>query len=206
MRQRDNANFAIALINMARGVMTADDVSLLRSRCFPEIPADVQATEPIYLFATNAAVDAYNTTVLQTMNTEHAISHAYGAVSGDGSRSAPFAILASVQSKKTQDTMGLPSALFLRIGARYMITSNVDTGDGLVNGVTGRLRRIDLGRHTGRQKVIKPLRVWLEFDNERSGEELRNRQRNLITRLQVTSSWTPVEPVTLVVQRRESSN
>ncbi|VDN34182.1 unnamed protein product, partial [Gongylonema pulchrum] len=61
--------------------------------------------------------------------------------------------------------MGLLRTLYLKVGGRYMITYNLDTSDGLTNGATGQLVRIDMGsqnpernRQTGSGK---PLRVWI---------------------------------------------
>jgi len=44
---------------------------------------------------------------------------------------------------KTSETQGLPCILHLKTTAKYMVTVNIDTNDGLVNGATGQLMRID---------------------------------------------------------------
>ena len=44
---------------------------------------------------------------------------------------------------ETAETQGLPSLLQLKTGIRYMITVNIDVCDGLVNGVSGILKKID---------------------------------------------------------------
>lgn len=95
-----------------------------------------------------------------------------------------------MQNRRVNDTLGLPPKLCLRIGARYMITVNIDTGGGLVNGVTGCLRRFDLAVHREGTGETGPLRIWLELDNERSGGDLRQKHRRLLDNLGITN-WTP---------------
>lgn len=101
--------------------------------------------------------------------------------------------------------MGLSTDLFLRVGAEYMTTTNIDTADGLVNGVTRRLRRIDLGRHRQRDNETRPLRLWLELDNERSGRNLRERHRRLLEKLNITN-WTLIEHSMKLIRRSRNSN
>jgi len=43
---------------------------------------------------------------------------------------------------KTSETQGLCTSLILKTTAKYMMTVNVDTSDGLVNGATGVLGEI----------------------------------------------------------------
>jgi len=43
----------------------------------------------------------------------------------------------------TSETQGLPYILHLKTTAKYMVTINIDTNDGLVNGATGQLMEID---------------------------------------------------------------
>ena len=51
----------------------------------------------------------------------------------------------SLKQLKVSDTQGLPYELFLNISARYLMTINNDTSDGLVKGATGILHRIEYG-------------------------------------------------------------
>ncbi|GBP43097.1 ATP-dependent DNA helicase PIF1 [Eumeta japonica] len=44
-----------------------------------------------------------------------------------------------------------------------MVTVNIDTTDGLVNGTTGILKAIDYGRHK-KTSEKRPLRIWVLFD------------------------------------------
>lgn len=71
-------------------------------------------------------------------------------------------------------TLGLPHKLQLKIGIRYMITSNIDLEDGLVNGATGILRFIDFQNpsETDPKKKI-PKTLYIEFASNQVGQKAR---------------------------------
>ncbi|KAI9494331.1 hypothetical protein BDB00DRAFT_871421 [Zychaea mexicana] len=74
--------------------------------------------------------------------------------------------------------MGLPTELFLSIGTRYIITCNVDTSDGLVNGAM--------------------------FKYEPTDRKQREKCRSLMEREGI-SGWTPLEHVTKLIKPRPES-
>lgn len=104
-----------------------------------------------------------------------ATCRAIDVATGDGNARIRQRTLSTAQNLPFSRTMGLPTDLFLRVGARYMMTSNIDTADGLVNGINGWLRRIDVGVHRQRGEETRPMRMWIEFDDERCGRKLRER-------------------------------
>ena len=65
--------------------------------------------------------------------------------------------------KRKQECGGLCSELLLKIGIKYMIVINIDVEDGLVNGACGIIKHI-----TFSDKNV-PLIIWLEFDNDKIG-------------------------------------
>ncbi|CAF1203192.1 unnamed protein product [Adineta steineri] len=144
MRQKDDKTFAIALSNLAKGTMTAEDIHLLRSRIVSTENLET-IRDAIRLFRSNAEVDAYNRIVLSRLNTEGAIANAYDYCVGDGLASIREKVLNNVKNLKTTETYGLPLEIDLKVGAKYMMTVNIDTEDGLVNGVCGKLIAIDYG-------------------------------------------------------------
>ncbi|VDN17346.1 unnamed protein product [Gongylonema pulchrum] len=164
---------------------------------------------PIFLFSSNAEVDKWNEKVLREMPGTEAVSEASDHVAGDGSESAKRVILLSVNNDRvtTQQTMGLPRVLQLKVGARYMMTYNLDTSDGLTNGATGRLVHIDMSQQRpGINAPRKPLRVWMVFDEPTVGTNLRRRYSAIIAGLQHPPDWTPLEPTTVTIKRNKSSN
>lgn len=200
MRQRNDLNFATALSNLATGRMTFADLELMSERCFKinELPSD--ARDAVHLFSSNALVNAHNERVLNGMVTEGAIVDALDEVFGEPNQSAKNRALKTISSVPTAQRYGVPKQLNLKISARYMITVNVDTEDGLVNGTTGRLRAIDYGinKATGERR---PLRLWLELDDIKAGQ---NKRKSVQRRLQ--KSWTPLECVSYIIKKWKASN
>ncbi|CAF1226999.1 unnamed protein product [Rotaria sp. Silwood1] len=90
MRQKDDKTFAIALSNLAKGMMALEDINLFKSRIISAEKLDV-VEDAIRVFRSNAEVDAYNAKVLSSLNTEGATANAYDFCVGDG--------LASVKEK-----------------------------------------------------------------------------------------------------------
>ena len=147
MQQREDALLAMALNNMANGSMTVADIALMESRSFTTLPLEAQETHPIYLFHTNAEVNAKNSEVLLSMDTDYVQCSTIDVATGSGTEQAQQQMIASIRNKRIQDTIGLPSELLLCVGACYMITCNIDTTDGLVNGAIGYICRINRGQH-----------------------------------------------------------
>jgi len=138
MRQRDDQPFAIALNNMASGQMSSDDISLLRTRISDEsqVPNDA-----IHLFSSNQDTDRYNREKLSSIPTDQFNSEAIDSVkSAQLSSEQRNRCLEQARVLKTSETQGLCTSLILKTTAKYMMTVNVDTSDGLVNGATGVLR------------------------------------------------------------------
>ena len=98
----------------------------------------------------------------------------------------------TIRSLKISETQGLPYELYLRVLARYLVTLNINTPDGLVNGATGILNRIDYGKRQDTSEII-PIRVWIYFDDPSVGAEHRLKFKHLIVRdKEIMSTWTPL--------------
>jgi len=165
---RDDLAFATALNNMSLGAMFEDDKLLLQSQTFTTSTLPAEASGAVHLFTSNREVDQYNEAALSKMTSESAIVTATDIVSASPNKSATEKALKTVSALPTAQTYGLAKSIFLRVGARYMMTVNVDTSDGLVNGSTGRLKKIDCG--VNRSGERQPMRLWLELDEVSAGK------------------------------------
>ncbi|XP_050339187.1 uncharacterized protein LOC126765663 [Bactrocera neohumeralis] len=176
MRQRDDQAFAIALNRMASGTMTNDDISLIQTRVVnsEEVPDDA-----IHLFWSNEETNNFNALKLSRITTEAISSTAKDSVRGMGIGDQQGNILERVQLFKTSETQGLPYQLTLKTTAKYMITVNINTCDGLVNGATGELMQIDY-----------PVILWIKFLEPSVGLIARSKKPHPLE-----SSWTPIEKV-----------
>ncbi|KAG2191561.1 hypothetical protein INT47_006013 [Mucor saturninus] len=191
MRQKDYAKFAVALNNMALGTMTPDDIKIFSDHTFNSIPAEalVEGKEIIRLYSTNEEVYQCNEAILSGMTSAVYESKCYDKVTLEKSSAAvKDSLLEKLKGLSHNRTAGLPYLLNLRIGARYMITINIDTSDGLVSGTTGILKQVDFG--TSASSVEKPLRIWLLMEDERSGKVQRKRVKTNSVR---SPDWVPID-------------
>lgn len=188
MRQEDDKVFAISLSNMAKGMMTPEDIDLLKSRIVPKENSEVMR-DAIRVFRSKAEVDAYNTKVLASLNTEGATANAFCV--GDGSASIREKVLKNIRNLKTTETYGLPLQIDLKVGAKYMMTVNFDIEDGLVNGACGQLMMNDYGKLQKTDDTV-PCRFWIKFNEEKTGRKARANFHNVVRNANIDLSLTPI--------------
>ncbi|CAF1932096.1 unnamed protein product [Rotaria magnacalcarata] len=193
MRQKDDKSFAIALSNIGKGTMTLEDINLLKSQIVSTENLEI-IEDAIRIFRSNAEVDAYNTKVLASLSTEGTTANAYDFCVGDGLASIKEKVLSNVKNLKTTETYGLPLKIDLKVGAKYMMTVNSDTEDGLVNGACGKLVMIGLGKLQKTNETV-PCRIWIKFNGEKTGRKARVNFYNVMRNRNIDSSLTPIEPV-----------
>lgn len=150
MTQDDTRLFQDRVVNM-----NEDEMKLLKENetTYPHLGgfnADLnEKNRRICYFHSNKEVKNMNVGLLRKMNTLGAISVAFNRLTGPNlnNKRNNECVLSRVKDDTTHsiDNMSLVKKLKLKIGARYMITTNIDTSDGLVNGTTGYLKRIDFG-------------------------------------------------------------
>lgn len=189
MRQKDDLTFAQSLTRFAKGELNEEDVALFRSRCYAnENQLPEEAKTAIRLIWTNKDVDAYNTRRLEELQKKfptnmNIVVYAEDKIArGDYTENQVKRALTKAKELPTQKTHGLPAILKLVVGCRYMVTTNVDVADGLFNGATGILKKIEI-------QGGKALSVFLKFDGN-VGRKARAAHRNVSSDLD--SSWTPI--------------
>jgi PIF1-like helicase len=167
MRQRDDLRFAVALNNLARGCLTEEEVELFRSRCFKvetDLPENVRSA--IHLFSTNAEVERHNTLKMAELPTETIEVIAVDGVSGSGNAVTRRHVLGKMRAMTTAETFGLPYKLEIKVGARVMLTKNLDIEDGLFNGASGILVEVSPNENQANT-------FWIHFDGDRIGQKAR---------------------------------
>ena len=171
MRQKDDQAFAYALNHLATGNLTENDKELFKSRLFPKTSLLVPHSA-IRLFQINEKVERFNQRVIASIDQDlvHTVQ-ARDTCSHSMKRVRDQAIYV-VSLLKTQETYGLPRKLDLAIGVRYMVSTNIDIEDGLVNGSSGVLRQIDTYQ-LGTDQIVQ--RAWIDFDYSTIGARARCR-------------------------------
>jgi hypothetical protein len=73
-------------------------------------------------------------------------------------------------------------------GSRVELSTNVDLDDGLANGVYGQGMAFE--RQTRRNNVT----VWVYFEEEKIGKNLRNESKHLYSS-KIATTWTPIQDI-----------
>lgn len=135
--------------------MRLRDRELLLDFHDPEYPR-----KAVHVFAQNAAVDAFNERMLaEIKNHPLVVCHAEDKILGGSLNCPKF-------PDKPSDTGNLKQTLKIKVGARVVLTQNLDVSDGLTNGVYGTIRGIEQTREDGEARV-----VFVQFDHPRVGEK-----------------------------------
>lgn len=190
MRQREDKTFAEALSRVAEGQCTDEDVTLFNSRCFNEQNLPEEGKKSIRLVATNEEAIYYNCLRINQEKEKCEIDitcQALDSFVGNVTEVQKRQALHSISLMPYSDTQGMQKSLRLMNGIRYMITVNVDVQDGLFNGATGILRRIDMRRG-------EPGLVYIEFDDQSIGKIIRS-DPYIKTKLESLGepNWTPIK-------------
>ena len=159
MRQRGDRAFSELLCRVRTNSCTSKDLETLKSR---EIAPDVAnyPTQALHVYRLNTDVDSRNALILDSLapqNAQYTIK-TINSIAGQTSH-----ISLSTLSDKRSETGSLHTTLKLAVGARVMLTANVDMSDGLVNGARGEVAHIVTNSDN------QVTTILLEFDNDRVG-------------------------------------
>jgi len=192
VRQND-ATFSAILTKIGDGLpLDSTESSLIESRFRTCRWVEEHLEGVVRLFHQNSHVDGFNIRTMKNGLTSVATDRIIGYSNVDECTSAQLRL----NRMSTIDAQGLPNYINLVIDQRYMLTSNVDVNDGLVNGAIGVLRHIEFISDQQQSERVDPmsLRLWIEFSDQSTGSLMRQQQRKVISRMRrvVHRSWTPI--------------
>ncbi len=166
MRQRGDSAFCELLCRIRTADCTERDLAILKSReLSPDMPN--YPKQALHVYRLNVDVDKRNCLMLNDLAPE---SQQYSIEACDAVAGQTRHIDLSSLSDKRSETGGLHSILKLAVGARVMLTTNVDVSDGLVNGARGEIEHIV----TSSDKVSQ---VLVKFDNPAVGAQTKQSSR-----------------------------
>ena len=156
-RQKGDPIFAEILSRMRIGQLTENDCKVLEELKHTQVPSGC-----ISIFTTNKESNFYNMEQLNLLK-----SKKMEIDSKDSRRDLTTGILpVKLDEKDPHKTGGLHSKVTFAVGARYMHCVNTDVNDGLVNGATGLIVKIDID-----EKSPLTGTIYVNFDMPNIGVE-----------------------------------
>ena len=152
VRSKEDQPFTEMCHRLREGKQTPDDIALLQSRVLSVRPEPHEMMDSMALFATNAECNSHNNACIEhlrkTIYIEKLIAHdKFGGESEMfNNQSLPSKHdkknISDYMSNDINKTAGLPTALYIGVGARVMVRVNIDVVDKLVNGQTGTVNSV----------------------------------------------------------------
>ena len=180
-RQGEDKDYADMLNRIRIGEETSEDIEKLKARVRKENHLDIKReTDALFIFGTNKKVNAMNNKRLKAINGEEHKVEAICLHKTIKNFSPPEGKAGEVLKTPFQ------KLLTVKVGAKVMLTYNVDTCDGLTNGARGDLLGIIKDSKGNISKMI------IKFERESMGREKRRKYPELN---QKYPGGTPIEKV-----------
>ena len=184
MRQRESK----ILNRLREGKHTNADIMKLKERLIVEDTIQDPMDVP-HLFIQNQKVNDFNEKVHNAATGEKFAIKAVDSIIGAKNPQLQDKILSQIPDDPRK-TKQIATNLQLSVGERTEMVSNVHTDDGMTNGASNIIKRIQLNHKCKPSGII-----WVQFDHPNVGEKTRHENRNLYV-AGIESSWTPIKPIT----------
>ena len=176
VRQRGDTAF-IEMLNRVRikprdQDLSAEDFNFLKSRIVakdsPDFPVNV-----LHIASTHKQLDVINLEQLDKLSHKETLCHLNAAdISHDRKTQKTFKRNEPVEAKGS-NTTALPPYLTICVGARVMLTQNIDVTDGLTNGQIGTVTAIIKGQ----MPLGLPAAICVLFDQQKIGSACRSKTK-----------------------------
>ena len=174
------------------GDQTDEDVEALKGlEDNEEIPRG-----SLSIFLTNELKDNYNKEQLALLTSE--VVHIKAEDSKKDIHTKRVTV--NVTSTNPHETGGLAADVQVALNARFMLTKNIDTEDGLVNGATGTIIKLEIPHS-------KPLlgALYIKFDDPKIGKQAKtaSRHKGLVPIRAVTAPFSISERASSILVERK---
>lgn len=187
--RQGEGNVWTELLNRARlGEMTAEDMLLLEQRRVSDSIDTNMISEAFHVFFTNKETHKWNMKKLNQLPSKVEVFRA--------KIFSPKGYKPTISEHDTIDDTQMRKTLYLKIGAKVMMTLNVDTSDSLVNGSIGHVKGFI-------KKKGSNTSVLVQFDVEEVGKKYRVANKHLLS--DEFPNATPIFPSTLEYVPRKKS-
>ncbi|XP_053400561.1 multidrug resistance-associated protein 1-like [Mercenaria mercenaria] len=172
MRQKDDLEFSELLNRLRINKLTKSDLAVLKSR-ITDTNSLNDPNKALHLFTENKRVDAFNTLLIEKLDSVKADIKADTSVISPANISqdskANLIKEKDKKEKKHNDTGNLPTILEAAVGMTCDLPINVSVEDGLTNGATGVLNYIKYKETSN----ARPAILWIYFSDEQIGKKRR---------------------------------
>ena len=175
MRQSD-VEFSSILTKIGNGeALTDSETKGIESRFRTVEWCNENVPNAIRLFHRNADVEKFLT---ETLNVRERISFtADDAFTGYRNSEQLTSARTKLHKMSSVETGGLPYLLRLAINMPYMITTNIDVEDGMVNGAIGELKFVEHCEDDSDERIV---RLWMKYESNAIGASLKVKSRPLV--------------------------
>ena len=160
-RQGESSNWANVLNRFREGLVTDEDLKLLQGKVTDEPHIELDSMHIVY---PNQEAQNINDSMLNKLSSELILNHA--------GMQYPKGRKPKISPDGRVEERAILKVLKLKVGARCVLTSNLDTSDDLVNGACGTIRALEM-----KNNIVHCIVV--EFDNEVCGKQHRARNPGL---------------------------
>ena len=186
MRQAESKQFAELLNRLREGHQTFDDLNILKSRVIkrdsPDYPHD--ATHLMY---TNQSVDAHNSQVILRSENPAVTISAKDRVNVGSTPPNMCQLFFQNFRKHHAKKCQLPNVVVVvYIGIFYDLTVNMNTEDGLTNGASCQVMKVD------NSDTYASGTIWVNLLDTSIGKALRS---EALYKAGYDKSWIPIQPV-----------
>lgn len=188
MRQADSRQFAQLLNRLREGHQTQQDLEILQQRIVHR-GSSTYPYDTTHLMHKNVDVNSYNSQVIAMSQKKIYTVTAKDRIVGSTPQHMQQKILNSFQNSHAK-TCQLANELSVCEGIYYDLTVNLDTADGLTNGASCQVTKIDIQEH---EKYACGT-VWVQFQDKSTGRTLRAANKHLYKR-GYSKDWTPIQPM-----------
>ena len=133
-----------------------------------KLTVTMNTRDTLHVYARNVDVDQHNNTILDELPSQKITIQAIDST--DAKRNTPLKL-----PSNPVKTGGMRSSLTVAVGARIMLTKNINTEDGLVNGAQGTIVTFHPEPPTDPDtfRAYSPQYILVDFDGETTGERTR---------------------------------